>query len=73
MVSCDSVLAAASREREMPEQMLLDRHTAAEILSISVRTLDKLIAANKLPVCRIGRRVLLSKEDLEDFARDQKA
>lgn len=57
----------------MLEQMLLDRRTAAEILSISVRTLDKLIAANKISVCRIGRRVLVSKQDLENFARDQKA
>ena len=51
----------------MPEQMLLSKRQAAQALSISLRTLDKLILSRKLAVCKIGRRVLLSRRSLERF------
>jgi hypothetical protein len=43
----------------MPEQILLSKRQAAQVLSISIRTLDKLILTDRLPVRRIGRRVLV--------------
>jgi excisionase family DNA binding protein len=52
----------------MPEQILLSKRQAAQTLSISLRTLDKLILSGKLPVHRIGRRVLLSRSAIERFA-----
>lgn len=50
------------------EKLLVDRKTAAAVLSISVRTLDALVASKQLPVKRCGRRVLIHKRDLENFA-----
>ena len=52
----------------MPEQILLSKRQAAQSLSISIRTLDKLILTKQLPVHKIGRRVLLSRASIEKFA-----
>jgi excisionase family DNA binding protein len=50
------------------EPMLLSKRTAARSLSISVRTLDKLLASRTIPALRIGRRVLIALHHLEEFA-----
>jgi excisionase family DNA binding protein len=50
-------------------KLLLSREEAAEALSISVRSLDYLIAEKKLPTRRIGSRVLIPAADLRRFAR----
>jgi excisionase family DNA binding protein len=47
---------------------LISKKHAAMKLSISHRKLEGLIAAEELPVKRIGRRVLVSVRALEDFA-----
>jgi excisionase family DNA binding protein len=52
----------------MPEQVLLSKRQTAQVLSISLRTLDKLILSKRLPVQRIGRRVLISRSAIERFA-----
>ena len=52
----------------MQEQILLSKRQAAQALSISIRTLDKLISSKTLPVHKIGRRVLLSRSTVERFA-----
>jgi excisionase family DNA binding protein len=52
----------------MPEQILLSKRQAAQTLSISIRTLDKLIHSKRLPVHKIGRRVLISRASMERFA-----
>jgi len=51
----------------MPEQILLSKRQAAQVLSISIRTLDKLILTKRLPVHKIGRRVLISQASMERF------
>jgi excisionase family DNA binding protein len=49
----------------MPEQILLRKRQAAQAFSISIRTLDKLIHSKRLPVHKIGRRVLISRASTE--------
>ena len=52
------------------EQILVSRLEAAKALSISVRSLDYIIAQGKLPgVRKLGKRVLILKAALERFAR----
>lgn len=63
-----STRAQRGRGMNMPEQVLLSKRQAAQALSISVRTLDKLIQSRKLPVHKIGRRVLISRTSMERFA-----
>lgn len=50
-------------------RILYDRKSAAEQLSISVRSLDHLVANKRLNFRRIGRRVLIPHSELVRFAR----
>ena len=50
------------------EKLLVSRGEAAQLLSISQRGLDYLIANRKLPTRRIGGRVLVPVADLRKYA-----
>ena len=52
---------------------LLDKVTVARMLSLSLRTVDNLIERGELRVRRIGRRVLVSRVEVERFARGSEA
>ena len=54
------------------EQLLMNKREVAKALSISVRTLDKLIAEKLILARRIGRRVLFARRVVERFANDSK-
>lgn len=54
-------------ESEM--RLLVGRHEAARMLSISERALDYLIANKQLSARRIGSRVLVSVNELQRYAR----
>jgi hypothetical protein len=49
-------------------RLLYDRKAAAATLSISVRSLDYLIASHRIRVRRIGGRVLITLKELQRFA-----
>ena len=51
------------------EKLLVSRGEAAQLLSISQRGLDSLIANRKLPTRRIGGGVLIPVADLRKYAR----
>jgi excisionase family DNA binding protein len=51
------------------EKILLTRKEAAHLLSISVDTLDRYIVLKEIPARRVGRRVMIHRQDLERFAR----
>jgi len=50
-------------------KLLVSREEAAQLLSISQRGLDYLIANRRLPTRRIGGRVLIPVSDLRKYAR----
>lgn len=50
-------------------KLLVSRDEAAQLLSISQRGLDYLIANRRLPTRRIGGRVLIPVADLRKYAR----
>jgi excisionase family DNA binding protein len=52
-----------------PESIFLSRQIAAGMLDVSLRTLENLIATKQIPVRRIGRRVVISRQALEEFSR----
>jgi hypothetical protein len=52
----------------MDSRLLYDRKTAARMLSISVRSLDYIIAAKHLETRRIGRKVLVTHASLVRYA-----
>ena len=51
------------------EKVLYTKREAAELLSISIRSLDYLITSRQLPTRRIGRRVLVHRNAIERFAQ----
>ena len=53
----------------MSDRLLYDRKEAARQLSISVRSLDYIIAAKGLDTRRIGRKVLVTHASLIQYAK----
>jgi excisionase family DNA binding protein len=53
----------------MNDQILLSKRETARLLSVSLRTVDNLIARRELAARRVGRRVLIPRRTLEEFAR----
>jgi excisionase family DNA binding protein len=51
------------------EAIALSKIEAAQVLGVSLRTVDRLIALKQLPVRRLGRRVLIPRTALQDFLR----
>jgi len=47
----------------------VSREEASQMLSISQRALDYLVATKRLPARRIGGRVLIPVSDLRQYAR----
>ena len=50
--------------------MLVDVPTATQTLKIGQSTLRRWIREGRLPVVRLGRRVLIRPETLEEFIKD---
>jgi excisionase family DNA binding protein len=50
------------------EKLYVGRDTAAELLDVSTRTIDDAIRAGDLEAYRIGRRVLIRRDALSNFA-----
>jgi excisionase family DNA binding protein len=48
--------------------ILFSKRQAADALGISLRTIDNLISTRKLKVARIGKRVLIPRKVVEQFA-----
>ena len=51
------------------EKLLHPRQEAAQLLSVSLRKVDLLIASKALKTVRVGRRNLVAHSELERFAR----
>jgi excisionase family DNA binding protein len=51
----------------MELKLLYSKRESAQILSISLRTLDALIERKELAFLRIGKRVLISGQSLQEF------
>jgi excisionase family DNA binding protein len=57
-----------SRRLKLSEKILYSRLEAAQLLSISLRTLDHLQQKKEITTRRIGRKVLIPARELEKFA-----
>jgi len=51
------------------DPILLARKQVGQLLGVSTRTVNTLIANRELPVIRIGRRTLVNRKRLEKFAQ----
>jgi excisionase family DNA binding protein len=59
---------AATAVTPNPDKMYLGRDAAAEFLDVSPRTIDDAIRAGDLEAFRVGRRVLIRRDSLIQFA-----
>lgn len=55
------------------EKLLYNRKEAASLLSVSVQSLDKLVHAGRLRCVRVGKRLLIPPEALQEFTREDRA
>jgi excisionase family DNA binding protein len=58
-----------SVEEQAPEVLAMSKSEAARMLGVSVRTVDRLIALKHLPVRRLGRRVVIPRNGLQNLLR----
>jgi excisionase family DNA binding protein len=54
----------------MADAVFFGRRITAERLGVSVPTVDRLIAAGKLRAGKIGRRVVVSDQAIEEFRQE---
>lgn len=50
-------------------KLLVSREEAAEVLSLSIRSIDYLLASKELPFRKIGTRTMIPLSALQSFAR----
>ncbi len=55
------------------KELIVTREEAAEALRLSLRTVDKLLAAGEMSARRVGRRVLIPRSEIERFASEDVA
>jgi excisionase family DNA binding protein len=61
------VAAESSVLERVPDALALSKLEAARMLGASLRTVDRLIALKRLPVRRLGRRVLIPRNNLQSL------
>ena len=57
------------RMTEKTEKLAVGIREAAQMLSVSPRTIQNYVAAKLLPACKIGRRTVIPVRALEAFLR----
>jgi excisionase family DNA binding protein len=57
------------RTPQAEHSLFLSRAETARLMGISLRTLEKLIAAGEIPTCLFRRRRLVPRAFLEDLAK----
>jgi len=62
-------MSIKSNTKQLPEKMLYDRQSAAWTLSISIRSLDYLLARKAIIFRRIGSKVLIPHSELLRYSR----
>jgi excisionase family DNA binding protein len=58
---------AIAVDRDGP--IAVSKQEAADLLGVSLRTIDRLIALKELPVRRLGRRVLIPRNSVDNLLR----
>ena len=59
-----------AHSRRVADRLLVTKGEAAERLSVSVRTIERLVAAGRLPLVHVERAARLRVSDLETYVHD---
>jgi excisionase family DNA binding protein len=68
-IGADADVSAQHQQSRPSPKLLYSREEAAELLSVSVRTIDYMIANKQLPTRRYGRRRLIPYQALLQCTR----
>ena len=68
----DAAIRRLKDERTNPDKILFDKHGAAEFLSVSVSTIDRL-RKEGLPCITLDGRVLFRRASLDEWAASREA
>ena len=60
----------AAHSRRVADRLLVTKGEAAERLSVSVRTIERLVAAGRLPLVHVERAARFRVSDLETYVHD---
>ena len=60
----------AAHSPRVPDRLLVTKSEAAERLGVSVRTVERLVAAGRLPLVHVERAARLRVSDLEAYVQD---
>jgi excisionase family DNA binding protein len=60
----------AAHSRRVPDRLLVTKSEAAERLSVSVRTIERLVAAGRLRLVHVERAARFRVSDLEKYVHD---
>ncbi len=60
----------AAHSRRVADRLLVTKAEAAERLSVSVRTIERLVAAGRLPLVHVERAARFRVSDLETYVHD---
>jgi excisionase family DNA binding protein len=66
-------LGAASAPSAMPSRLLITKRDAADQLGVSVRTIERLISAGRLPLVHVEGAARVRTADLEAYVRGLEA
>lgn len=55
----------------LPESMAVDRVAAAQLLGLSLATLDRCVKSGSIPHRKVGRRVLFHRQTTESWLRGE--
>ena len=62
--------SGAAHSRRVADRLLVTKGEAAERLSVSVRTIERLVAAGRLPLVHVERAARFRVSDLETYVHD---
>jgi excisionase family DNA binding protein len=62
--------SGAAHSRRVADCLLVTKGEAAERLSVSVRTIERLVAAGRLPLVHVERAARFRVRDLEAYVND---
>lgn len=51
------------------EKLMLSKSEAGHALGVSLRTIERLISSGQIATCRIGRRVLIYRSEVEKLTK----
>jgi excisionase family DNA binding protein len=64
-----AVMDATAHDPSVPDRLLVTKHEAAQMLGVSVRTVERLVAAGRLQQVQVERLARFRLDDVDAYVR----